>query len=309
MRKNKGAKFTLLQGVLYIVILGIIMKHKKNFIFIIILIAIAGSFYAYFINSSKIVAPNNKVISIDSNHLSNISWILQYHFLPLVESNSAALSEFSKANKIYAVLSNKESVSGVPPNKHFNLVPTVYFNSYDKFASALSNNKISTSVKAAIFDDSSDTPSTVVPTVEAKSPYLYDQKFSSLAHQHGMVSMCDYILGKRIGSKIGEAPPCDVALLNYSQQSERSASKYKSVVSSAIETIRKTNPNMPVIVGLSTNPRGPVITANELLSSINATLSQVNGYWISIPNSGGVGCPDCSQQNPSLLPTILEQLN
>lgn len=275
----------------------------------IILLAIAGSFYTYIRNSNKIVTPNNKVISSVSNHPSNISWIVQYHFLPLVESNSAALSEFSKSNKIYAVLSNKESVKGVPPNKQFNLVPTVYFNSYDQFSSALSNNKISSNVKAAIFDDSSDTPSTVVPTVEAKNPYLYDQKFSSLAHQYGMLSMCDYILGKRIGSKIGEAPPCDVALLNYSQQSERSASKYKSVVSSAIETIHKTNPNMPVIVGLSTNPRGSVITANELVSSVNATINQVNGYWISIPNSGGVGCPNCSPQNPSLLTMFLEQLN
>ncbi len=284
-------------------------KYTKITLFVVILLAVIGSGFIYFKNVNKDVTSNHQIVSSVLNQPSNLNWIVQYHFLPLVESNQAALNEFSKSNKIYAVLSNKESLSGVPPSKQFNLVPTVYFNSYVKFASAFSNNQINNSVKAAIFDDSSDTPPTVVPTIEAKNPYLYDQKFSTLAHQHGMLSMCDYILGKRIGSKTGEAPPCDIALLNYSQQSERNFNKYKSVVDSAVETIHKTNPHMPIIVGLSTNPRGSAITVNELVSSIKVTMSQVNGYWISIPPSGGVGCPNCSQQNPSLLPEFLGQLN
>jgi len=240
---------------------------------------------------------------------NNLSWIVQYHFLSLVEANPAALSQFSKASKIYAILSPEEAKNGISVSNQFNLIPTVYYNSYAKFVSDYNSHLINSSVKAVVFDDSSDTPSTVVPTIEADNPYQYDQDITSFAHQHGMVAMCDFILGKRVGNKSGEAPPCDVALLNYSQQSERSPADYSSVVDKAVGVIHKTYPDMPVLVGLSTNPRGSVITSSELVAAYDATVNQVNGYWISIPTSGGVGCPNCSPQNPSLLPEFLQQLN
>lgn len=218
------------------------------------------------------------------------------------------MSEFSGANKVYAILSEKQAENGFAVVNGLNLVPTVYYNSYQEFVDNYDNHKISNQVKAVLFDDSSDTPSSVVPTIEADNPYQYDQLITQFAHQHGMISMCDYILGKRIGQKQGEAPPCDVALLNYSQQSERSPQKYAAVVSEALSVIDAKNPNLPLFAGLSTNPRGAPVTANQLVSAIKATSSRVSGYWISIPTSGGIGCPNCSKQNPGLLDDFLAQL-
>jgi len=247
--------------------------------------------------------------SNNSVNSASLDWIVQYHFLSLVQANSAAMNEFSKSPKIYAILSDKEAKNGFNAISGLNIVPTVYYNSYTKFVDNYNNHNINSQVKAVVFDDSSDTPSSVVPTAEAANPYQYDQLITQFAHQHGMISMCDFILGKRIGNKQGEAPPCDVVLLNYSQQSERSPQKYASVVNKALAVVDAKSPQLPLIAGLSTNPRGTPITASELVNAVNATSSKISGYWISIPTSGKIGCPNCSQQNPSLLPAFLAQLD
>ncbi len=240
---------------------------------------------------------------------AQISWIIQNHFLELVQTNSSALQELSKSEKIYAILSKKEAANGnIGSITGLTITPTVYYNSYAQYVSDYANGKINGIVKAVVFDDSADTPARVVPPIEAKNPFKYDQLLTQFAHQHGMVSMCDYILGIRIGSKQGEAPPCDIALLNYSQQSERVASDYQKKVTQAVDTIRKTNPSMPILVGLSTNPRGTPITSDELTAATIATYKEVAGFWISIPTSGGIGCPNCSQQNSSILPLFLAEL-
>jgi hypothetical protein len=244
-----------------------------------------------------------------SSSQSHLSWIIQDHFLSLVQANSSALREFSNAQNVYVILSAKEAAAGdVPSMPGVKLTPTVYYNSYARYVSDYNAGQISSAVKAVVFDDSSDTPANVVPPIEAQNPFEYDQKLTEFANRHGMISMCNYILGKRIDSKQGEAPPCDVALLNYSQQSERDPSRYQSVVSTAVNTIRQTRPTMPVLVGLSTNPRGTPITAGILTAAAQATYKDVSGYWISIPTSGGVGCPNCSPQNPAILAPFLAHL-
>jgi hypothetical protein len=255
-------------------------------------------------SSSSSSPPHSSSPSAGSR--SHLSWIIQDHFLSLVRANSSALRAFGNAQNVYVILSAKEAAAGdVPSMPGVKLTPTVYYNSYAQYVSDYNAGRISSAVKAVVFDDSSDTPVSIVPSVEEQNPFEYDQKLTEFANQHGMISMCDYILGKRIDSKQGEVPPCDVALLNYSQQSERDPSRYQSVVSTAVNTIRRTSPTMPVLVGLSTNPRGTPITADILTAAAEATYKDVSGYWISIPTSGGVGCPNCSPQNPAILVPFL----
>jgi hypothetical protein len=262
----------------------------------------SGTSYSYSYSSFSFSSPN-------ASSQSHLSWIVQDHFLSLVQANSSALREFSNAQNVYVILSAKEAAAGdVPSMPDVKLTPTVYYNSYEQYVSDYDAGRISSAVKAVVFDDSSDTPASVVPPVEAQDPVEYDQKLTEFANQHGMTSMCDYILGKRIDSKRGEAPPCNVALLNYSQQSERDPSTYQSRVSTAVNTIRQSNSTMPVLVGLSTNPRGTPITADILTAAAQATYKDVSGYWISIPTSGGAGCPNCSPQNPGILAPFLANL-
>jgi hypothetical protein len=203
----------------------------------------------------------------------------------------------------------KEREDGIPPSP-LHLVPTAYFNSYATLVSEVNAHQLSPQIRAVIFDDAADTPPSVVPPVEAQHPYQYDRMFAEFAAGHGLLSMCDYILPSRLGggAKTGEAPPCDVELLNSSQQSERSAADYARVVHAAVEVAHAANPGMPVFAGLGTNPRGTPITAPELAAAVRATDSMVTGYWVSIPPAGGIGCPACSPQDPELLPAFLALL-
>jgi len=245
----------------------------------------------------------------NSGSTNQLDWILQYHFLSLVESNQTALKELNNS-KIYVILSHKELASSSPlanPD-HLNLIPTDYINNYQKFATQYSSGQIKYPIQAVLFDDSSDTPSSVVPTNEAQNPLEYDQQLSSFSTKNHLISMCDYILAKRTAQKKPLASPCQITVMNYPQQSERNSSDYFKVVNEAVQVIKQQQPNQPIFAGLSTNPRGTAITASQLVDAIQATDKIVSGYWISIPTSGGVGCPNCSTQNPNLLPEFLADL-
>ena len=241
---------------------------------------------------------------------NNLEWILQYHFLALVEKNSKALNEF-KNSKIYVVLSNKELASStiLANPDHLNLIPTDYINNSQKFMQQYSSHDIKYPIQAVLFDDSSDTPTSVVPTNQAQNPLKYDQLLSNFSRQHNLTSICDYILAKRTANKKPLASPCQITAMNYSQQSERNSASYFKIVNQAVQVIHRQYPNQMIFAGLSTNPRGSVITVAELVNAVKATNRIVSGYWISIPTSGGVGCPQCSKQNASLLSQFLANLN
>jgi len=238
------------------------------------------------------------------------AWILQYQFLPLITSDPEALRVFARATIYVVLVQAKDREDGIPPSA-LHLVPTAYFNSYATFVGDVDAHQLSPQIRAVIFDDSADTPASVVPPVEAAHPYQYDQMFAAFAAAHGLLSMCDYILPSRLGhgAKVGEAPPCAVELLNSSQQSERSAAQYEHVVRQAVQVAHAVNAAMPVFAGLSTNPRGSAITASELAAAVGATDQMTAGYWISIPPAGGIGCRACASQDPALLPAFLALLD
>ncbi len=259
------------------------------------------------VQSTKTLSTKQVNAAVSKN---NIEWILQYHFLALVEKNPEALNEF-KNSKIYVILSNKELDSStiLANPDHLNLVATDYINNSQKFMQQYSSHDIKYPIQAVLFDDSSDTPSSVVPTNQAEDPLKYDQLLSNFSKQHNLTSICDYILAKRTVNKKPLVSPCQISAMNYSQQSERNSANYFKVVDQAVQVIHHQNPNQMIFAGLSTNPRGSIITVAELVNAIKATQHIVNGYWISIPTSGGVGCPQCSKQNASLLPQFLANLN
>jgi len=274
---------------------------------LIILIIFLLNYSQLFKSSMGIKSPSSSIVK--NNSVSKLDWILQYHFLDLVESNHLALKEFEKS-KIYVILSQKELASSQPlanPD-HLDLIPTDYINNYQKFVSQYTSRQIKYPIKAVLFDDSSDTPASVVPTNEAQNPLEYDQKLSSFSAQNHIISLCDYILAKRTVQKKPLASPCQITVLNYPQQSERNSSDYYKVVNQAVSVIRYQKPNQAIFAGLSTNPRGTPIKANQLDQDILATHKIVSGYWISIPTAGKIGCPKCSAQNPSLLPQFLANL-
>jgi hypothetical protein len=51
--------------------------------------------------------------------------------------------------------------------------------------------------------------------------------------------------------------------------------------------------------GLSTNPSGSSVTADQLKAAITATHTLVDGYWLDIP-AAGTAWPRCGQARPQV---------
>lgn len=88
---------------------------------------------------------------------------------------------------------------------------------------------------------------------------------------------------------------------------ERNSARYSAYISQAAGQIRAANPNAVIYAGLSTNPSGGPVTAAELLRDVNATSSQVTGYWLNVPTPGAA-CPACGEPRPQVGLDLLEGL-
>lgn len=91
------------------------------------------------------------------------------------------------------------------------------------------------------------------------------------------------------------------------QGSEANTALYASFVTAAAQAARAANPHVIVLAGLSTNPDGQQVTAQELYTDVQATRGVVNGYWLNIP-SGGPYCPYCGAPQPQVAIGLLEML-
>lgn len=88
---------------------------------------------------------------------------------------------------------------------------------------------------------------------------------------------------------------------------ERDSQRYSSYVSQAVSQIRSANPSAVIYAGLSTNPSGSAVTAQQLLTDISLTSSEVTGYWLNIP-SPGASCPACGEPQPQIGLEVLERM-
>lgn len=88
---------------------------------------------------------------------------------------------------------------------------------------------------------------------------------------------------------------------------ERNTSRYAAYIAQAVSQIRSANASATIYAGLSTNPSGGPVTASELISAVQATSSEVTGYWLNIP-SPGTACPACAEPQPQLALDLFEQL-
>lgn len=91
------------------------------------------------------------------------------------------------------------------------------------------------------------------------------------------------------------------------QDLEMSTASYASFVTAAAQAARAANPKVLVLAGLSTNPNGQQVTAQDLYAAVEATRGAVNGYWLNIP-SAGTYCPNCGAPQPQVAIGLLQML-
>lgn len=78
-------------------------------------------------------------------------------------------------------------------------------------------------------------------------------------------------------------------------------------VREAAAQARAANPKIIIFAGVSTQPSGNTVTADQLLSCINSTRDIVDGYWVNVPAPGS-SCPLCTAYLPDIAIDVIHQL-
>ena len=84
--------------------------------------------------------------------------------------------------------------------------------------------------------------------------------------------------------------------------------RYSSFVEAAAQQARAANPKVLVLAGISTNPNGQHVNADQIVRAISATRGYVDGYWFNIPHPSEY-CPGCNDFRPDLAIDVLQRLS
>jgi hypothetical protein len=194
------------------------------------------------------------------------------------------------------------------------------FTSYNQLASALQGGHLSPGVEAVLYDNESWI---LTPSAEQQDPARYDALAAEAAH-HGNLRFIAApamdlvtVLGTQPGEKHSDAylriglarmAAANADVIDLQAQSlENSLADYTHFVDLAAAQARAAKPNVTVIAGLSTNPRGVATSPEQLLADVNATRAFVQGYWLNVP-AASAACPDCGAPRGDVAATFLGQL-
>ncbi len=245
-----------------------------------------------------------------------LRFILNGPALQTFTTNPTAVSFFA-GSRPFVVVSKKFSASRIPSS--WQAVPTQIFTSYRWFQAAIKHGKIQPGVKAVIYDNEGWT---LTPPAEQRNYAQFAQRFYELAHQHGFVvihtpalSLANAVqaAGERRFDAFMRAGFWDDAV-RYAdavdlqmQGSQVPASAYANFVKSAAQRARQANPHVLILAGISTNPSGHHVTAQQIVDAIMATRGIVDGYWFNVPQAGP-SCPHCTDFRPDIALDVLRML-
>jgi hypothetical protein len=162
------------------------------------------------------------------------------------------------------------------------------------------------------------------PDEEKMAPALYEQKFAALVHEHGLMfisapatnivnairpeSQRKYDAYLELGIAREAARHSDIFEIQ-AQGSEMAVNKFRDFVAQAARQARQANPEVKVLVGLSTAPNGQVVTSEQLYQAAKSVIDLADGFWLNIPSKSPY-CPRCSQKpRADLAVEFLKRLN
>jgi hypothetical protein len=210
------------------------------------------------------------------------------------------------------------NVAAIPPG--WNAIPFASFTSFRAIKSALKGGTVAEDVEGIIYDNESWQ---FTPEDEQQNPALYEKRTADLVHAHGLlflaapaVDLVAVLAGEnrttpydaylRLGIAADAAHYADVVDIQ-AQGPERDTTFYANFVGQAAAQARQANPNVLVLAGISTNPSGQHVTANDVLWAIAATRDSVDGYWFNIPSPSEY-CPSCNDFRPDIAIEVLRRL-
>lgn len=105
---------------------------------------------------------------------------------------------------------------------------------------------------------------------------------------------------------IGAMARCADVVEIQAQGAEGNTSLFKRFVVTEARQVRRANPHVLVLAGISTNPDGQHIRFEKLLRAVRAVRSVVDGFWLNIPAAGRY-CPRCGRPRPILALKLMQR--
>lgn len=166
----------------------------------------------------------------------------------------------------------------------------------------------------------------MTPPDEQHDPAAAACRAASIAHQQGKILIATPAIdlmrilapGEARGGRrfeafaqtglAGRIAKCADLYEIQAQGAERETSKFRRFVETETKQARAANPRIVVLAGISTNPTGQHVTAEELFKAVQSVRGVVDGFWLNIP-AGGKYCPTCGAPQPQVAVKLLEMMN
>jgi hypothetical protein len=206
----------------------------------------------------------------------------------------------------------------IPSN--WNAIPIVSFQSFSAITNALERSTLAPAVKGIMYDYEKWR---FTPEEEQRNPAGYVERAADLVHAHGLLfltapavnlvtiqapegrnQLLDTYL--RLGIAADAARYADVIDIQ-AQRAEANTEVYANFVRQAAGQARQANPKVLVFAGVSTNPIGQHVTADDILRAISATRDIVDGYWLNIPAKNEYS-PLTTDYRPDIAIEVLRRL-
>lgn len=226
----------------------------------------------------------------------------------------AEASHFLDSQKTLVMGGN--NLNGVPPS--WNAVHDLGYRSFDDIKTAVGRG-LPPDVKGVMYDYER-WPFT--PYAEQRNPLI--KQSADLVHAHGLMFLTAPAVDLVGVMAPGNNTPPDQLYIQlglagnaaryadvFDIQAQRflnDPTLYASFVKRAAAQARAANPKVVILAGLSTQPHGMTVTADEILQAIAATRDIVDGYWFNIPTGPAPSCPTCKSFRPDIAIDVLHRL-
>jgi hypothetical protein len=107
-------------------------------------------------------------------------------------------------------------------------------------------------------------------------------------------------------SVAGDMARCADVYEIQAQGVETNRDQFRAFVLAEVRQARAANPGIIVLAGISTNPMGQHVTAQQVLKAVESVREIVDGFWLNIP--GGPYCPTCGVPQPKVAVELLRLL-
>jgi hypothetical protein len=234
------------------------------------------------------------------------AWLLTRSVLAELVHDSAAVNQL-RGKLVYELLQ-----PGQPPLPGVVAEPVVSFASAAALEQAIRARQLPAGIFGVLYDPEAWS---FTPLAEQQNPVRAAAAAAAVAHAHGIRLIVAPAIDLTTVLSAGGTSPrwrqfIDLDLIGrlakvadvveiQAQSLEQDTVVYAAFVKAAAAQASAANPGIGVLAGLSTNPPGPPVEAQQLTVAIQATRSMVEGYWLNVP-APGARCPTCNVASPEI---------